>query len=397
MRLIHLSDLHIGFRQFQRLSASGVNQREADVEDTVLRAAERIAELAPDVIVLGGDIFHNVRPSNPAILHAFRIFSSWRARLPKTPIVIAAGNHDAPRTSETGCILQLFREIGVHVADRAAECFAFPELSLVVLAVPDVPGIKRPELVPPTGYRHRVLLMHGEVAGMLPAHMASSERAAIEIPVADLNASQWSYIALGHYHVCREVAPRAWYSGSVDYTSSNPWGELREERERSLPGKGFIERDLETGRHTFHHVPPARPLFDLTPVDAREMTASQIDDAIRARVESVPGGIDGAIVRLVVQNAARHLTRELDHAALRRYRTRAMHFQLDTHRPVAVTRSVSKGSGTRRVTLRDVVSDRLNSRNITPGIDRPALVAMGLRYLDQAEQMASAALPSLDE
>ena len=31
MRLVHLSDLHLGYRQFQRQTAAGINQREADV------------------------------------------------------------------------------------------------------------------------------------------------------------------------------------------------------------------------------------------------------------------------------------------------------------------------------------------------------------------------------
>ena len=71
MRLIHFSDLHLGFRQYQRLTPSGINQREADVAGTVQRAIAQIIACAPDVIVIGGDIFHSVRPSNPAILHAF--------------------------------------------------------------------------------------------------------------------------------------------------------------------------------------------------------------------------------------------------------------------------------------------------------------------------------------
>ena len=31
MRLIHISDLHLGFRRYQRLTPTGINQREADV------------------------------------------------------------------------------------------------------------------------------------------------------------------------------------------------------------------------------------------------------------------------------------------------------------------------------------------------------------------------------
>ncbi|MFN8715866.1 MAG: exonuclease SbcCD subunit D, partial [Gemmatimonadaceae bacterium] len=188
MRLVHLADLHLGFRQYQRLTPTGINQREADVAATMQRAVAQIIERAPDLIVIGGDIFHTVRPSNPAILHAYRAFMQLRAQLPATPIVMVAGNHDAPRTAETGCILRLFREIGVHVADARAELFTFAAQSLAVLAVPDVPGMVRPALLPPAGFEHRVLLLHGEVAGLLPAHAAAADRAASESQPHELHA-----------------------------------------------------------------------------------------------------------------------------------------------------------------------------------------------------------------
>lgn len=398
MRLVHLADLHLGFRQYQRLTPSGINQREADVAATVLRATTQIVELAPDLIVIGGDIFHTVRPSNPAIVHAYRVLMQLRDRLPNTPIIMVAGNHDAPRTAETGCILRLFREIGVFVADAKSELFTFPERSLAVLAVPDVPGIDRPPLLPPDGFTHRVLLMHGEIAGLLPDHAASADRAAIEIRPEELHAEQWSYIALGHYHVYREVAPRAYYSGSLDYTSSNPWGELHEEREKRIPGKGFIEQDLVSGAHRFHPVAPSRPLLDLEYVDASGMSAQDLDGAIKARVDSALGGIDDRVVRLTVRNVARHIVRELDHAALREYRKRAMHFHLDTRRPDPLPRRAGDGSGarTRRATLPELVAERLRERTLPVDVDREQFVTLGLRYLKQAEDAAMAALPVLE-
>jgi DNA repair protein SbcD/Mre11 len=397
MRLVHLADLHLGFRQYQRLTPAGINQREADVAATVQRAAAQVVDLAPDLIVVGGDIFHSVRPSNPAILHAFRVFSLLRDRLPDTPIVMVAGNHDAPRTAETGCILRLFREIGVHVADAKSELFTFPTRSLAVLAVPDVPGIERPSLRPPDGYAHRVLLLHGEVAGVLPAHAAPTDRAAIEIPAAELHADEWSYVALGHYHVYRQVAPRAYYSGSLDYTSSNPWGELREEREQRIPGKGFVEHDLVTGAHRFHPVAPSRPLLDLEPIDASGMTAADLDRAILARVETAPGGIDDRVVRVTIRNVPRHIVRELDHAALRDHRKRAMHFHLDARRPEPLARRrTGEGAPGRRQTLHEIVADRLRERVVAANVDREALVTLGLRYLQQAEDAAVAALPVLE-
>ena len=398
MRLIHFSDLHLGFRQYQRLTPSGINQREADVAGTVQRAIVQVIACAPDVIVIGGDIFHSVRPSNPAILHAFRAFSALRDQLPDTPIIMVAGNHDAPRTTETGCILRLFREIGVHVADSKAELFTFPTRSLAVLAVPDVPGIDRPPLTPPDGFEHRVLVMHGEIAGMLPAHAAPADRAAIEIPAADLHADQWSYVALGHYHVYREVATRAYYSGSIDYTSSNPWGELREEHDSGVPGKGFIEQDLSTGAHRFHPVTPSRPLLDLEPIDASGMGATELDAALRSRVDTARNGIDDRVVRATVRNVPRHIVRELDHAALREYRKRAMHFHLDTRRPEPlVKRRSGDGGPGRRATLPEILAERLAERTLPPGIEREPLITLGMRYLQLAEEAVTAAMPVVED
>ena len=83
MRLVHLADLHLGFRQYQRLTPGGINQREADVARTFEAAIDRIIELAPEVVLFAGDIFHSVRPSNPAILHAFIHFSRLAQQLPQ--------------------------------------------------------------------------------------------------------------------------------------------------------------------------------------------------------------------------------------------------------------------------------------------------------------------------
>jgi len=398
MRLVHLSDLHLGFRQYQRLTPSGINQREADVAGTVQRAMTQIIALAPDLVVIGGDVFHTVRPSNAAILHAFRTFSMLRDQLPDTPIVMVAGNHDAPRTNETGCILRLFREIGVYVADAKAELFTFPSRSLAVLAVPHTPGMDRPILTPPEGFDFNVLLMHGNIAGVMPANAQPADRMAIEIPSADLHADEWSYVALGHYHVHQQVSEkRAWYSGSIDYTSSNPWGELQEEREKGVPGKGFVEHDLLTGAHRFHPVSPSRPLIDLAPIDASGMSAAELDAALRARVDTAPGGIDERVVRATVWNVPRHVVRELDHAAIREYRKRAMNFHLDTRRPEPIARlRTVDGSHTRRATLPEILADRLQERLLPAGIERDPFVKLGLRYLQQAEDAVAASLPVLD-
>jgi len=383
MRLVHFSDLHLGFRQYQRLTPGGINQREADVARSFQAAIDRIVALRPELVLIGGDVFHNVRPTNPSIIHAFLQFSRLRAALPDAELVLIAGNHDTPRAAETGSILRLFRELAINVAYSEAQRFYFAERDLAVLAVPDVRG-RPPTLTPDPNARHNVLLLHGEIQGVLPAHVATAERAAIEIPLEDLGAAEWDYVALGHYHVYRQIEPNAYYSGSIDYTSANTWGELYEERVAGVPGKGIIEHDLVSGMHRFHPLPSSRALVDLPHVSARGLTVEEVNDRIRAAVEGCPGSIDDKIVRLIVRDLPRHIARDLDHKTLREYRRRALHFHLDTRRP-EIVRLAGQASPGRRPSLADVVREKLMSRVLESDIDRKELVTLGLRYLSEAE------------
>ncbi len=396
MRLVHLSDLHLGYRQYQRLTPGGINQREADVAATFRVAIDRVIALRPDAIVIAGDVFHTVRPTNQAILHAFLQFGRLRAALPDAHIVIVAGNHDTPRTTEAGGILQLFGQLGLTVVDRESRRLTFADGDLAVLAVPDVPGMQRPSLVPDPAARYNVLVLHGEVEGVLPAAVSAIDRASVELSREELGAARWDYVALGHYHVYREVAPNAYYSGSIDYTSANPWGELSEERVAGLIGKGFVERDLDTGRQTFHPLPPARPLVDLPAISARDLTAAEVDERIRSAIENCDGGIDEKIVRLMVRDLPRHTGRELDHKAIREYKRAALNFHLDLRRPAPeALRLHGTGAPGRRPSLDDIVRDKLTMRPLDAEIDRALLVKRALDYLEQAEQ--APVLPALME
>src|SRR3954470_24455535 len=228
LRLVHLSDLHLGYRQYQRLTPRGINQREADVAQSFTRAIDKVIELAPELVLIAGDVFHQVRPTNTAILHAYLQFARLRSALPRTEVVMIAGNHDTPRAAETGCILRLFVPLGVHVVEAEPRALEFPDLDLSVLAVADNQHT-RPKLAPTGARRWNVLLLHGEVEGMLGPFAATHEMATAEIPQDELNTQRWDYIALGHYHVYRRMSPNQFYSGSLDYTSTNSRGEGIEE------------------------------------------------------------------------------------------------------------------------------------------------------------------------
>jgi DNA repair protein SbcD/Mre11 len=383
MRLIHISDLHLGFRQYQRQTPTGVNQREWDVAMAFKRAIDKIIEVAPDIVLIAGDVFHAVRPTNTAIVHAFQQFSRLKQGLPDAIIVMIAGNHDTPKSSEMGCILRLFTPLGIHVVYGEPERLSFPDRELSILAVPD--ALKdHPVLDPDPAAKHNVLVIHCELPGILPADAVAQERSTVEITVEEIGAPRWNYVALGHYHVYRQVAPNMYYSGSMEYTSVNVWSELTEERTVKLPGKGMIEYDIATEKRKFHFLPATRPLVDLPIIAARGMSSADLDAAIQAGVARVSGGIDDKIVRQVVRDVPRHIARELDHKALRELKRRALHYHLDTRRP-EIIRTVASGGPGRRPSLADTVRDHLQRRVMTSDIDRDRLVTLGLDYLREAE------------
>lgn len=386
MRIVHTADWHLGFRAYQRLTPDGMNVRERDVAITFMRLIDAIIRVAPDAVLVAGDIFHVARPSNAAVTHAFAQLRKLREALPETLVILAAGNHDAPKASESGCILPLFTNLGIQVVDRGVDRIRLGELSIV--CVPDIPGLKRPEFHPDPDARYNVLLMHGEVEGVTQGG-ADRHPSAGQVAREQLDLDGWDYVALGHYHQYEELAPNTFYSGSIDYTSSNPWQEI------ATP-KGFVERNLVTGEHTFHAVTPARVFKDLARLDAAGLTAEELTTAIAAAVED-GGSIDGQVIRLVVTNVSRELARSIDHKAINALKRRALQLQIDLRRPEKVeTLPIELPSPAQRTrkTLEQIIVSSLETRELPPEVVRERFVANAIKYLDLSFDPYAAPAPA---
>lgn len=384
VRIAHLADVHLGFRQYHRQTPGGVNQREADIAAAFRAAVDGIIAARPDAVLVAGDLFHAVRPTNQAIVFAFRELQRLRSALPEAPIVVIAGNHDTPRSTETGSILRLYAELGVELALDEPRRLSWPARDLSVLAVPyqALRSPERPVLRPDGPERHQVLLVHGEVEGVYPPEVSGAAWGGVLLHRDEVHAPEWSYVALGHYHVQDEVEPGMWYAGSLAYVSSNPWGELRDEERRGVAGKGWLLVDLETRAVTRQAVPQARRVLDLPPLYGDGVTSAELDRLIRERLESIESGYRDQIVRQVVFNVPRSVARQLDHAAIRAVKAEALHFHLDLRRPVG---GVGSGveEGARRKPLTEVLGDFLAHRPLPAELDREAFVAAGVGLLDQ--------------
>src|SRR5712664_2003145 len=270
MRLAHLADLHLGFRQFDRQTPKGTNQREADIAEVFRRAVDDLLEQQPDLIVIAGDIFHSVRPTNAAILFFFRELHRLRTGLPASPIVAVAGEHDTPRSTETGTILRLYEALGVDIAIEEPRRIVYPQLDCAVLAVPQqaLAQAERPALRPESGGPTlNVLVTHG-VYGGLGEERGTMEYGGAELSREILAPEKWDYIALGHYHTAQSVATNAWYSGSLV--------------------------DLPGARVAFRSIAPSRRHIDLPFIQGAGLTAKEIDAQIAERVSAAK--IDDQIV-----------------------------------------------------------------------------------------------------
>lgn len=397
MKLVHAADLHLGYRAYHRTDPRGINIREADVARAFREMLDRTAEIAPELLLIAGDVFHTVRPSNSAIADAFRQLVRFRESAPDSRVVMIAGNHDSPKAAETGSILRLFGEIeGVSVVHHEARRLLFPELNTTILCLPAaaLAGEQPLAIEAQPESEYNILLAHAAPPPEDGRFKLMMDFGATPLRSDAFDPGDWSYVGLGHYHIRARVRDGVYYPGAIERTSLNIWAEAdnagrREDTWREAAwGKGFIEYDLEKGSARFHELDAPRPVLDLEPIlQGGELSAEELNDAIESALEAVPGGIDGKIVRLRAFNVPRDVYREIDHRRIREYRTRALHFHLDV-RPPKIVRRESSGAPGRRLSLQEELESFLRDRwkPEAGGVDRDALIQLGVRYLREAEE-----------
>ena len=98
MKIIHLSDLHIGLNWFNRSMLD-------DQKYILNQISEIIEENKPDAIVIAGDIYDKAIPSADAVKIFDDFISGLSVRVPNTEIMIISGNHDSSQR------IDIFRKI----------------------------------------------------------------------------------------------------------------------------------------------------------------------------------------------------------------------------------------------------------------------------------------------
>lgn len=323
MKIVHLADLHLGYRSYNKLDENGFNLRELDVIEAFRESLRLINDIKPDLIIIAGDVFHKPRPSNLTLfqtIHRFHVFRKYC----KAPIVIVSGNHESVKSLESGNVLSILEKTteNLFVIDGTIKELEFKDLQILFVGVPynALPELENKTLIPDKNYKYNILSMHCSYDSVKCPEL--SKHGSEELIDSDkINGSQWDYVALGHYHKFTELEENIYYSGAIERTSSNVWQEAKDP-------KGFIEYNLETKKIKFHKLETPRKVFDIKRIDAGSLTAEEINLRIEEEVLKIKD-FENSIVRITLENIDPLAIRNLDYKKIREYRKKAVHFMIN--------------------------------------------------------------------
>jgi exonuclease SbcD len=308
--LAHLSDLHLGHRAYDR-AEGGRNVREADVAAAFQRAVQEVIRLKPDMILLVGDIFDRPDPPPGALVALAQGLESFRSAIPSTQIFMVAGARDTPRpVADPGALVALDPFPQVEVAASRARSVLVRDLETHLFLVPHEAVVRRPypKLRTHPDARWNLLLAYAGVGTGAGSGL-------------HLDPAPWDYVALGYLHQHQQVAPRVYYSGSLERVGPEPWREAAQE-------KGFLTFDLASGQSRFHPI-PGRAVVALAPIRVPRGESAKLSGKVREVLSEVPGGIDGKIVRLRVEGLSPKEVKREDQGLFSTLRDKALHLAIE--------------------------------------------------------------------
>lgn len=367
MRIVHLSDTHLGLRELHHTDAAGRNVREQDVYRVFGRAIDKILELKPAAVIHSGDLFHGHHPSAAAL--GVALDQIERLRAAGVEFVVTAGNHETPQVRAITHPFTLLERFGADAVHGQPRRLRFGEL-----AVTAVPHSLDPEEMagwisaadPDPEARHNVLVAHTGLEGL--ARVGAGEPGAVELPGEILESvAGFDYIALGHLHQFDRPRVNAVYAGSPERLS---WAD-RASR------KGFVEVDL-----------------DAAPLDRGFVTLHELEGRARRRLEPLDGssgdltrkicrsakakGLEGGIVRVPIADVTFERFGAIDRRKVGEAFAHALHFELE---PEFVDSHSGSPQPAAPAELRDFLA-----RRVPPGVEAEVFVTRGESYMTRAAE-----------
>lgn len=340
----------------------GRNTREVDTENAWCHAVDGIIDtLNPgEIVTIAGDIYHHPRVSD----FAKKAFSDGvrRMLMHGLYVIVLQGNHDAGRTAEVLTPIMLVDGFGDRlyvvtkperiVVDGRGEEF------VSISCFPYVAGTDEEDvaysLEPIADADVNILVMHAAVKGAADGDKLpffyGGDGAALDI---GREAERWDVIAVGDYHefTLLSVRGKAFYSGSLERTSSNIWDEHQP--------KGWVlwdTNDDPVEMVRFHEV-PTRPMSDWDLGDFDLPPGAGADDVNECLAKMYSNDrLTDTLVRFKVDAFPRSEREHIDWGLVRRVKSLCTHFNFDVRYAKGEIASLS-ARGDRRATLAEEAAE----------------------------------------
>lgn len=367
MRIVHLSDTHLGLRELHHTDAEGRNVRELDVYDVFSQAIDKVLELKPAAVVHSGDLFHGHHPAAAAL--GVALDQIERLRAAGVELVVIAGNHSTPRGRAIAHPFSLLERFGVNAVHGQPRRLHFGELAIT--AIPHSHDHEEmagwiADADPDPKARHNVLVAHVGLEGL--ARVGAGEPGSAELPGEILESvASFDYIALGHLHQFDRPRVNAVYAGSLEKLS---WAD------RS-PRKGIVEVDLaaEPLDKAFIrlHELEGRARKRLAPIDGSS------GDLTKKICQKAKGkGLEGAMVKVPIANVTFERFGAIDRRKVGEAFAHCLHFELEPE-------FVESGSGVPQPAAPAELRDFLAKR-VPAGVEAEVFVTRGESYMTRAAE-----------
>jgi DNA repair exonuclease SbcCD nuclease subunit len=370
MKILHVSDTHIGYSAFRKATSDGINQREFDTYNAFQQFVDYTLKIKPDIILHAGDLFDSVRPNNRAI--TFAIQQLYRISKAKIPFVVIAGNHEHPKLKETGHIFNVFEYIDnvypIYKGKYESLFFNIDNKRLAIHALPQCElkkkfDIELVKLKPDVNSNYNIFISHGAVKGIKEFSM--NEFNELIIPAKFLS-KDFDYIALGHYHKFTSLGKNAFYSGSTERFSFTD----------APDKKGFIDLELKKGMLETKFVElKTRSMIDYQPIKCSHLRLEEVMKKIRNTINELQP--KEKTYRITLDKIPQHIYRGLDFNEIRKLSSEAVHYEIKAH---IVKEEGEQSSASKIDTLASEFKQYVENQNLN---DKEILLELGMGYIEK--------------
>jgi DNA repair exonuclease SbcCD nuclease subunit len=373
MKILHISDTHLGYSAYRKIGNDNINQREKDNYISFQKAIDYALDSNPDIVLHSGDLFDSVRPNNRAI--TFSIKQILRLSKKNIPFLIISGNHEQPKLKETGHIFSIFDHIEnvypVYNLKYGKYDFEIRNKKLTVHAIPQtiskenfIKELNKINIKNSSDFN--ILILHGSLKGIKEFIM--NEFNELIIPYKYLNKN-FDYIALGHYHKHTKISKNCQYAGSTEHFS---FSEAKDD-------KGFIEIQLEKNNINTKFIKiENRTIIDLDDIVCDNFNLDQIMDSIENKINKI--NPKDKIIRIKLEKIPTSIYRGIDFEKIKNLCKDATHYEIKANILNENNEKILMNS--KMEVLTKEYSNFIKDQNLK---DEKLLLELGINYIEKIE------------